>query len=462
MILDAGTPQPTIPRDQWGRPRVPNPLNPTETLVCHRPSGVAKRFLTSTYALEQWSKRMVLKGAGLRPELAQQAAVLDVKEDRDVLQDLATQAMETAGSARKATIGTTIHAVLESILLGDPVEIPPDLQANIDAIRACLLYWGIEVVPGWVEAFVINADLPAAGSADAIVTLPGHDLPLIFDLKTGGDPRHYTRPLEYAVQAAIYANATHSWRGTGTDLIAMPEVDKTKALILWAPSEEPTAELIALDIAEGAKAAQLAMEVAQVRIRPRRLVLGLEGPSGAPERRETLRKRAQHLVQVTPLSVSDLVANWPLGVPKDPEADLSTRQLDAIEHYLAGLEDDMGVAFASLADPGLVEALNRLDKATADEILAYATESRGEVPAQLGELTDLEVIRATALAVFYADPTDDLETALVEALKNRRAVLAAGKTEAKTHSLPVPKSTAEVAQNPLLTALVLYTKHNQI
>lgn len=256
----------TIPRNQWGWPVVPDPRNPSKTIACHRPSGFAKKMLTDDYSIKQWLLRCVAKGAGLRPDLATMASSLQLDTDKAELQRLADQMKDAGGGAFAANTGTAIHTVFEKAILGMPYDVAPNIAPQVEAMLACMEGENVRLVDDLAEPFIITADVPAAGSADGIVTING-GMPSIFDLKTGGDPRDFSRPLEYGVQMAIYANATHRWWGEGSDIEELPELDTTTGYILWCPSKHETghAEIIPLDLTAAWQATLLAMDVRNMR-----------------------------------------------------------------------------------------------------------------------------------------------------------------------------------------------------
>ncbi len=117
-----------------------------------------------------------------------------------------------------------------------------------------------------------------AGTLDRIVTYDGQSY--VADLKTGASALDYGAT-DIAVQLAIYANASHMWKGAaeeadnnrdrfGRYLLAdpaeapdeyepMPEVSKTKALIIHLPVEEARCGLYWIDIEAGTEAVKASL-----------------------------------------------------------------------------------------------------------------------------------------------------------------------------------------------------------
>ncbi len=111
----------------------------------------------------------------------------------------------------------------------------------------------------------------------------------------------------------------------------------------------------------------------------------------------------------------------------------------------------------------LVNHLSPLAEADADGIVAWATEMR-DIPATnaatpwLSELDDLEAERVMALVELHGIGVVDNETLaayLVDVCGSKSKALATGKKMAARHDLPNVASTAEIAQDRMLTALVV-------
>ena len=387
-----------IPVDKWKRPLVPNPLNPGHTLPCMRPSSIGKKFLTESYAIDAWRKRVILTGAARTVDIIEQAAPLDVKADKAVLDRLVDEAYKAGGGETNANRGTARHSWLELILTGrlDETQVPSNIAADVEAIRRCLDEHGVRLVDDWSEQFVICPELPAAGSPDAYVTSHLGAGTMVLDLKTGEkDPRGYSSPLEHALQLATYARAAWSWPGPYTDaagqLRAHPlrptpaDMNLDVGLILWAPLDTGRAEIIGIDLAEGWRMLELALRVRdEGRRNERRFVVPLttHAPVGNAVGFETstlaqrivaCRRRLADVVKLTSLTRSCVGDMWPAGVPSLKTPSFHTDDtVTAVEGWVDELEDDLGL---QVADPAEVAAWAARIDALPTDLLAEVTSS---------------------------------------------------------------------------------------
>lgn len=398
--LDDGTGG--IPRDHNGWPLVPHPDG--TTIKCHRPSGIAKKFLTDSWSLDQWVKRTIIKGAGLRPDLAQMAGPLDLAEDKDELNAIADEASTAGGRDAAANRGTAVHTLLERLLTGQPCDTPPDLADDIEAIRRCLAENGVALYGDWCERFVINYEVPAAGSPDAYVTSHVADGITVLDLKTGGDPRAYSRLIEYSTQLSIYAGASHAWDGTGTPLVETPELNTGVGLILWAPAGTGRAELIGVDLDEGWRLVELACEVRDSRRNPKRIAIPLERKAPvltapapqverAPERstRADLRRRLHWLIDHTECTVGDITVGWPEGVAPLTEDNHTEADLEAVAQIVMLAEVRFRAQTAERERVAkALAAINALPADLADDVTAAAKACDPPIP-HLGDRSLREI-----------------------------------------------------------------------
>lgn len=421
-VLDAGNRTPDIPRDHNGWPLVPDPDQPDKTLRCMRPSGLAKKFLADTYTLKQWELRTVAKGAGLRPDLGQMAAALDIREDRDNLNSLAQQMSIAGGRETAANTGTAIHTVLEKLLNGEPCDIAPDLADTIDAIRRCLAENDVKAVPGWVEAFVICPQVPAAGSPDAYVTTnKTGSRPVTFDLKTSQhDPRGYNTPIEHAAQLSCYSHATHAWAGPGQPLRPiLDNLNPDLGVILWAPAGSSHAELIGIDLKAGWQYVRLALDVKEIRTRnvAQETVITLpvedEPPPAEPGtihgRVGTLRQRIIRLIERTDCDKDTVLSSWPSGAPPlRPEqvAEHDAGTLDAITRMIGLLETRFGLYEAT--ELGRAAHSARTSRLPADLGHQYVTAAAAlDPPIQTGTVLQSDLDRLAPILAALEDEASD-------------------------------------------------------
>lgn len=227
-----------------------------QTIACYSPSNLPN-YLGAGFSAPAWSARCQAKGAGLRPDLAIMAAPLDVKADAAELDGIVAELELAGGRMAAANRGTAMHSAIRRLLRGLDPEMPDECAADIAAVRAVIDEWGIKLVDDWDERQFLNVDLPTCGQADAIVTSSKLDGHIILDAKTGR-----FKPLDCAIQLSAYAGSTHEAvlvDGT-VELRPLPfDIRTDVGLILHAPWGEGTARIIAVDLIEGRRLAELAI-----------------------------------------------------------------------------------------------------------------------------------------------------------------------------------------------------------
>ncbi len=536
-----------IDRDRWGRPLVPNPMPDGDPVWHHRASGIGNQ-IADMFNIQQWQKRMLIVGATKRQDLLALADTLDPydKGDKQKLNRIATEMQEAAGSKDRANIGTALHSYTEQIDAGAKVEPLPQFVDDLNAYTACLVKHRIEIDPQWMERFVVWPDKRIAGSADRYAMWNGRMV--VVDLKTGkSDPAAFSM-ISQATQLASYANATHAWDGETAD--PLPEIDTEVGLILWLPAGEGRAELIEVDLTEGARLVDLALDVywsrknkalgrtlpdprtGQVETAAERGGGGLATAEVPPEAVtrppiSQLVDRLNILIEFTGCTRADVGASWPQGAPgllADGHTDDTLARIDHMidrlewDHHLTQPEQaDVDQSIARMRalptdllagigqlnkkletpvpnptigtvtvaqletlnewiDGAEIEGQNRLaqlvnhmsplSETDADAIIAYATETRDlPIPTatsdNLAELDNLEAERVMALAELHEAGVDDLVAHLVDVTGSKSKALTAGKQMAALHELPAPRSTAEIAEDRLLVALVTSTNNNK-
>jgi hypothetical protein len=189
-------------RDRWGRYIIPDPETGQDR-EWTRATTIAG-VLPDRFNLERWGERMVAFGLAQRDDLLLLAqSIQDPKAEKHKLNKIARDAKSQAQAGAKANIGTALHAFTELLDSGQSPPIPAVAKPDLAAYQAKMSELGIQVLE--TEQIVLNPSLGVAGTFDRTVTVPGFDLPVILDIKTGGtvDFSH----LEHSVQLGIYANA---------------------------------------------------------------------------------------------------------------------------------------------------------------------------------------------------------------------------------------------------------------
>jgi hypothetical protein len=243
-----------IRRDRWGRYLLPHPETGKEqawTRVTTLSSTLADRF-----GLEKWMQRNIVYGIGQRQDLYARAAAAKL-DDRDTLTQIVDAAQAAAADKAGANLGSAIHQFTERIDRGEPVNVPPPYDRDINAYQQALDAAGIAPVIGWVEKVVCIPELDVVGTLDRIVEGPWPE-PRIADVKTGKDVVRYGMT-EIALQLALYSRASWIWDGHGWDL--MPLVDQELGVVIHLPVGQGTCTPYEVDIGAGWDAVQLAVDV---------------------------------------------------------------------------------------------------------------------------------------------------------------------------------------------------------
>lgn len=251
-------------RDRWGRPLIPveGRMKPVPYA---RPSSLGK-VLSDDTQLNKWLQRQVVYGLSKTRSLQVLAtSVRDPQSDRDKLTEIVNRSLDAAGSSSAADYGTSVHACLEAILLGEDIERFPDEVAEYAWVALNLLH-DAGFTPMLSEQAVINDEIQSAGTFDVLA----HDSdyqPYIFDLKTSKTTAPQYSALSWAVQLATYAYAESLFdleTFERTEWEAAPSL--SVAYVIHVPSDDITkASLIPLDIEAGYRAAKLAVTVRKAR-----------------------------------------------------------------------------------------------------------------------------------------------------------------------------------------------------
>lgn len=253
--------QPDPDRDRWGRYLIHK--------QAHTRATTFAKSAASTFTLNEWQQRMVVKGLTMRPDLMALAHGLNVRDDKKTLNSIAEQAKEHAGSKVGANLGTAYHKFSEQIDAGlmTLADVPGIYQPRVHQYLDVMQRAGLTTRREWIErstavrAEQVDAQVPVAGTLDRILQLPNGEL-VIGDLKTGRDLSYSW--VEIAVQLALYAHGvnTHGlfdWRtkewgpivppGSATGLELKVRTDF--AIVMHLPAEGNGCTLYRVDIAKG-------------------------------------------------------------------------------------------------------------------------------------------------------------------------------------------------------------------
>lgn len=200
--------QPEPDRDRWGRYLIGD--------TGHTRATTFAKLGSSTYSIQEWQKRMVVKGLTERPDLLALAHGKDVKRDKKELNRIAEDAATHAGNKVAANIGTAYHAFTERLDAGliTLADVPVQYRARCEQYLNAVRSHGLVTRREWIErttavrAGQVSAPTPVAGTLDRIWQLPNGEL-VIGDLKTGSDLSYGWA--EIAVQLAIYAHGCNTF-----------------------------------------------------------------------------------------------------------------------------------------------------------------------------------------------------------------------------------------------------------
>src|SRR5213080_3414844 len=119
--------------------------------------------------LTLWKIRMAMHGLAKRPDLYEQVQRTPLT-DKVILNRIAEDAIEAAGGAAAANVGTALHTLTEAIDRGEQVGVVPpayaqDLDAYIETTRRYRMLH--------IERFMVCDELSVAGTPDRLhVDLP--------------------------------------------------------------------------------------------------------------------------------------------------------------------------------------------------------------------------------------------------------------------------------------------------
>jgi hypothetical protein len=267
--------QDDIPRDRWGRYKLPHPE--TGKVQAWTRSTTFAKSISDTFALSQWSQRMVAKGLVLRPDLQALAYNLDVKADKDRLNAVCEDAKAAAGNKVAANLGTALHSFSEDVDRGMPLEsVPPDHRADIAAYVAAMQSAGVRVIPEMIERQTVVPAFEVAGTFDRLLDLsrcqpwfldalayPDEELTeVVGDVKSGQDLQYGWN--EIAIQLLTYALGVRTagvWNRDTQSWESPRPVRLDFAIVMHLPVGQGVCTLYKLDLTEAMQAMELCREV---------------------------------------------------------------------------------------------------------------------------------------------------------------------------------------------------------
>lgn len=248
-----------VPRDRYGRYLLPDESG--ENTGWTRATTFAAT-LAESYGLRIWEQRQVVWGLSRRPDLLTLASTISGPEDKKALGAIVDSAHEAGATQAKANRGSAIHKAIEEMEKGRPFEsVPDELKTDVHGYFQEIADNGIVIVPEYVERTCIVPAYKVAGTFDNLVRCPDGKL-RVLDKKTGN--LDYAA-IEFAVQMALYANASALRNYGSSTYEPMPEVAKDYAIIAHIEPGTGRTQLHRINIRLGWAWAATCAEVQDIR-----------------------------------------------------------------------------------------------------------------------------------------------------------------------------------------------------
>jgi len=335
-------------------------------LVCppgtSKPVGYARAtsissLLDDTGFLKDWGQRMTALGLASRPDLFADLKNQD-PTDTTAINSICRAALEASGANTRRDLGTLIHTYFERSSIDWHFETPEPYAADIAAIHAAIAAAGYRLRPKYSEMVLVIDEHRIAGTADSVLERISDGALFIADLKTG----RTLHPLNHSIQLAIYARADAIYRqGPATDgsedvRLPMPKVSQETAIIIHCQPESAQCDLHELDIAAGAEALRLCIQVKGWR--KRTLLKKIEGVALSGTSTEGNGTANAGAPSVGTLDVEEpadrKAAGAGLGAPSSSTSDTSLQMLQARTGWIldridaiktAGHVNELGLAW---------------------------------------------------------------------------------------------------------------------
>ncbi|ATN93715.1 hypothetical protein SEA_ABT2GRADUATEX2_45 [Streptomyces phage Abt2graduatex2] len=179
---------PARPEAKRGRYTLPNPDN-GKSRSWQRVTNFVK-MTDDTYHLELWKQRNVAKGVALLADAGRitfaDLLKLDVKQDRERLNNICEAAQDVAEAYKMADEGTALHTSTElaDYAGGDLNRVPVQHRVKVRMYLDALAANGLTVVPDMIERVTASLRYECAGKFDRVYRLAS-GVNVIGDLKTG-------------------------------------------------------------------------------------------------------------------------------------------------------------------------------------------------------------------------------------------------------------------------------------
>jgi hypothetical protein len=248
--------EPPFGKYRWYK--LPHPITGDPEAIWPRVSTIMKTHADGA-GLVDWQIRMAMKGLAISPDLIAMVASLDIENDKSKFREAAEQANNRAASKKGANFGTAVDRFTERLDGGESIVsmgVPDGLRADVEAYASTLREHGLVVLPEFTQRTTVNATHEYAGTWDRVVRRVSTGELFMLDLKSNkpdaqtGGMSDYSW-LEYISQLAAYAYGEHMCSLDFTGYEPMPEVSRTKGLILHLPSGKGRGELYGVRLERG-------------------------------------------------------------------------------------------------------------------------------------------------------------------------------------------------------------------
>lgn len=229
-----------------------------------KPFGITRattfnKHAQNTIALNQWSKRNVVMGASLRPDILRRAHGLHhdkSREEREALDRIVDELETAAGAKVAADEGSFLHEFCDQVDAGlktwqdAPTAYQQDIKRYVEALAAA----GLEPVPGLIERTTFIREYGGVcGTFDRVFYHRPSGQYIVGDLKTGKTMKYAMDETECQIwtyahgvnQTGIYDWNTDTWvtplNAGGPDYDVVHEVSETVGVIVHMPVQGPEA-----------------------------------------------------------------------------------------------------------------------------------------------------------------------------------------------------------------------------
>ena len=247
--------EPPIGKYRWYR--LPHPIT-GEPTDWPRVSTIMKTHADKE-GLADWDIRVAMKGLATSPDLIAMVASLDIDNDKGKFREAADQARARAASKKGANFGTAVDRFTERLDAGESIAsmgVPDGLRAEVEAYASTLRAHGLEVLPHLSQRTTVNVTHEYAGSWDRVVRRIATGELFMLDVKrTKPDGKTGLMSdyswLEYGSQLGAYVNGEYMCTLDFTGYEPMPEVSKTKGLLLHIVPGTGKGELYGIRVERG-------------------------------------------------------------------------------------------------------------------------------------------------------------------------------------------------------------------